>query len=730
MAKETYKKICSLLEDYRMADAIGLLNKKAKQLSDRPAIDRLAQLSETYRYMMHYLVEGVQDSGRDRLYSDLCGQLLSIAEGLERQSAIAEGTSHYCATIRLSKIRKSSVDRLLDDYSALRAEMMLAEAAGSTDNSLLESREDIFENLFNAVYTLYDSKDTCAYLRDFMMSENADRNINSLIVSALTLGLLEFYDRHRLNLLLDIYDFSIDPFISARALAGIVLAIAASPDAVGADPAIVARISLWNDTEEMRRRLRETIRVIVGTRDTERLSTKMNEEVLPELMKLRPDLLNNIKKMGGDFDPASIEDNPEWQEILEKSGLEKKMRELGEMQSEGADLMMVTFSKLKEFPFFRLAYSWFVPFYVENPHAALPEEIRRLMTGIDGLADMMCESDKYSLALSFRQMPDTQRQIISSQFSAQCEQLKAELEDKRLKSSAPEFDTNVLLAVRDLYRFFKLYRQRRDFNDPFAKPFDFINLPGISDVLSSDNEMMRIVAEFYFTRGYYKEALPLLETLAGTEADDFSIWEKIGYSLQQQGRLKEALEAYEKSELLKTPGTWLMRRLASLYRRTGNPEKAIPYYGRLLEKDPDNVSLIMNAGNASYEAGDMESALRHFYHANYLAPENIKVIRTLAWMQLLGGNIDKSRDSYARLIARPDATSSDRMNAGHAAMLSGDLKDAEHHYLDAAHNSFEDFRMAYLADLPTLANLGLDRHIFNIMLDNIKWKSDGTNSNR
>lgn len=724
MAKEIYKKTSGLLEDYRMADAIALLNNSARQLSDRTSIDRLSQLSETYRYMMHYLVEGVEDSGRDRLYSDLCAQLLTIAETLDRRACINEGTSHYCASLRLSEIRKSTISSLLNDYSGLHAEMMLADAAGTQDNSLLERREDIFENLFNAVYTLFDSKDTCTALGDFMKSENADRNINALIVSALTLGLLEFYDRHRLNLLLDIYDFSIDSFISARALAGIVLAIAASPQAVAADPAIVARISLWNDTEEMRRRLRETIRVIVGTRDTERLSSKMKEEVLPELMKLRPDLLNNIKKMGGDFDPASIEDNPEWQEMLEKSGLEKKMRELGEMQSEGADLMMVTFSKLKEFPFFRLAYAWFVPFYVENPHASLPEEIRRLMSGIDGLADMMCESDKYSLALSFKQMPETQRQIISSQFSAQCEQLKAELEDKRLKSAAPDFDLDVLLAVRDLYRFFKLYRQRRDFNDPFATPFDFINLPAIREVLSSDNEMLRIIAEFYFTRGYYKEALPLLETLADTEADDYSIWEKIGYSLQQQGRLKEALDAYEKSELLKTPGTWLMRRLASLYRRTAHPDKSIPYYARLLEKDPDNVSLIMNAGNACYEAGDMEAALRHFYHADYLVPENIKVIRTLAWMQLLGGNIEKSRDSYSRLISRQEATSSDRMNAGHAAMLAGDLKEAERLYIDASRGNFEDFRMAYLADLPTLAGLGLDRRVFNIMLDNIKWKFD------
>ena len=51
-----------------------------------------------------------------------------------------------------------------------------------------------------------------------------------------------------------------------------------------------------------------------------------------------------------DFESGMLENNPEWEEMLEKNGLADKMRELTEMQSEGADLMMVTFSNLKGFP--------------------------------------------------------------------------------------------------------------------------------------------------------------------------------------------------------------------------------------------------------------------------------------------------------------------------------------------------------------------------------------------
>jgi len=45
------------------------------------------------------------------------------------------------------------------------------------------------------------------------------------------------------------------------------------------------------------------------------------------------------------------EENPEWQEILDKSGISDKLQELSELQLEGADVYMSTFSMLKNFPF-------------------------------------------------------------------------------------------------------------------------------------------------------------------------------------------------------------------------------------------------------------------------------------------------------------------------------------------------------------------------------------------
>ena len=70
---------------------------------------------------------------------------------------------------------------------------------------------------------------------------------------------------------------------------------------------------------------------------------------MPELMKMRPDIIKTMQDLNdspADIESALLENNPEWEERLEKSGITRKMQELSEMQNDGADLLMVTFPTL------------------------------------------------------------------------------------------------------------------------------------------------------------------------------------------------------------------------------------------------------------------------------------------------------------------------------------------------------------------------------------------------
>ena len=71
----------------------------------------------------------------------------------------------------------------------------------------------------------------------------------------------------------------------------------------------------------------------------------MREEIIPEMM--RNPRIGNSNKIGFDETEDSDDLNPEWENWIDKSGITDKLREMGELQMEGADVYMSTFSQLK-----------------------------------------------------------------------------------------------------------------------------------------------------------------------------------------------------------------------------------------------------------------------------------------------------------------------------------------------------------------------------------------------
>ena len=67
--------------------------------------------------------------------------------------------------------------------------------------------------------------------------------------------------------------------------------------------------------------------------------------------------------------------------------------------------------------------------------------------------------------------------------------------------------------VQNVYRFFKLFRRKNEFVDPFVKPINPLSTPLLSQHLGSDAEALSIAAEFYFRRGHYSEALQLFNRI-------------------------------------------------------------------------------------------------------------------------------------------------------------------------------------------------------------------------
>ncbi len=723
-AVKLYNKINSLLNARRLHESFSLLGPEIASQSDPALLDLLKRQEDTYKYMLHYLVEGFADEGRERMLSEIVATLFFINDSLLRNKTIIDSPDIYSSTLRFERIRKVSLASRLSDYRKAESMAILAKEAGG-QNQIRKDADDKLLALFSYIWTMFgSSSDDYKSLSEAVKDPDLPFQFKSQVISALMLGCLRFFDRKAMECLLDIYDSDPGPKLSARVIVALVFIMQAHPKRIENDSVLYARISLWEDSIIIYRQLREVVMSIIRSHDTERISNKMQNEVFPELMKLRPEILNKLKNVSENSDLEMLDINPEWEELLNKNGLGDKLKELTEMQMEGGDIMMMAFSNLKSFPFFNSVANWFLPFFSEHNEIAYPTlESAGMFNEILDMEGVMCDSDKFSFAFSLNSMPESQRKMVAERMGSQMAQFKEAMADRKLKSSVPEFDNEVTRYVRDIYRFFKLFRKKEDFTDPFEKPFDFSSVPVIKNILS-DSEILNLVGEFYFKRGYYGEALPLLSKLADDNREDSLLWEKIGYCYNASGNLEEAMKWYKRAELVHPDSKWLLKKIALCSRMLNKFDQAAQYYAKALESDPDNYHLLMSAGHCMLESGNSIGAVANYYHADYVKPGKTSTWRAIAWGELLSGDAKKSLEYYSRILEKDDSNAMDHLNSGHANYVLGNLKEAAECYKRSARNNgfgIKGLEKAIAEDMPELEKLGVNPVEFNLLIEKVKY---------
>jgi hypothetical protein len=126
-------------------------------------------------------------------------------------------------------------------------------------------------------------------------------------------------------------------------------------------------------------------------------------------------------------------------------------------------------------------------------------------------APMMCDNDKYSMMFQFARMPETERQSAFTQMpnmpGEDMFRNDAPVDDAKL------FKNNVNRWVKNYYRFFKLYRRKGD----FFNPFDEVISPMDIDLLS-ENFDRKAVGNFMFKRKLYSKVYDLFNVFGLDEA--------------------------------------------------------------------------------------------------------------------------------------------------------------------------------------------------------------------
>ncbi len=731
------KSIQSLLSEKRLAEAFAELRQTAQTLQNWQLNNRLDELEESYKYMIRYVADGCNDPQREEIHNGITAKLMELADITEQELTVQNSPKLYYETLRMERKYPRSLEALLEAYRecadkvSLFYELPADNRDESQEGSLLLEKENAANAVFKHLWVTFPvTADDAETLDQLFADASATAEIKELAMAATMLSLLEHYSEHLLLSLLDLYAANAfnDASLSMKALCCALIAMHCHRETIKHSSAISLRIANIADSERGRRDIMTVFLQFIRSRSTERISQKVRDELVPKLMKLSPEMRRKMRD-GFSDDIEEMAKNPDWQEMLNESGITDKMQELSRMQAEGSDVFLSSFARLKSFPFFNDVANWFVPFTPRH------SSIFRVFAGNSGsmLLSMVdrtgafCDSDKFSFALSVATMPDQHRSMMMAQFDEQQEQVINEMADS-LPNPDKQRENIANKYVQSLYRFFNLFRSRNDFYNPFSTRLNLIDVPFVSDALS-DTKSLRLIAEFYFSMQCYTDALSTFGKVLKQDLPTASDYQKTGYCHEQLKQYVLATADYEKVELLKPNDVWTLKHLALCYRAVNDTEKAIANYKRAEALQPDNVALANNIANCLLEGGRIEEALKYFFKVDYLASKGERTMRPIAWCSFLIGNYSQSVNYYNRIIAKQPGAN-DYINRGHALLCSGQVKDAVASYMDAVDKSGGSEVLKTLDDdRHYLLDAGVDKLTIALIFDKIRYKGLGTSEN-
>ena len=696
-------RIKELLLGSSLKEALEQIQAQMAGVSDWSITSRYEDIDRSYKYMLQYFSQGSPDDHRTSVYEQLVRRSLILNDDVLQARLQPQSMLLYYQHARLRMASSETVE-------SIRATL-----ESFVENQDTDAHEHALIMLFDLIWTngQWNSQDS-ASMQELIDSPLVIEDDSALVVSAVTLSLMERFDPLKCLFLCQAAE-NLSRMVSVRALTGLAVALLGYRDILPYFPEVNDRITLLSDVPGICERMLKVQMELLRCRETREIDRRMREEFIPTM--LRNPKLGDLMREELERDDVS----PDWKEWIEKPEVKDKLLEMTELQMEGADVYMSTFSNLKNYPFFREISNWFRVFSMDQPdvrrafgEAGVPSAIGKSMLS----SHVFCNSDKYSFALTFSQIPREQREMISGQLSDEA------LEAIREKDSSPSpADVEETFATRqyvqDLYRFFNLFSRRHEFHDPFEDNLNLLIDTPLSILLQTDDSEQKIAA-WLLQKNFFDEAASayrLMESTANPYSTDYRFYQQLGYALQRTQAYREALEAYRRSDILQSDNNWTMRHSAQCLRILGQPEEALSLLLEAEKNNADNLSLQIQIGDCLVDLKRYEEALTRFFKVDYLKPDYPKAWRAIGWCAFLAGRYDRAIEYYDKLLAgKPSAN--DCLNAGHAYLVSHNIQRAVSLYRQCGSIMGKDeFEAEFNRDRAVLKCKGISDQDFPLILD-------------
>ena len=199
----------------------------------------------------------------------------------------------------------------LEDFSE---DIRLSQLATKDGKQLFERQQEIrkkheknLDELFDRIWTsTFWSEEEISGIRQISESLLVETNDLAVVVSAVTLNLLQLFDPAKFQFLLTVYRQRTESLITQRALTGILLAAYYHEERLSMYPELTAALSMLSELPQAIEQVNKLQTLLLLSRETEKIEKKMREEIIPQMLKtqhlINPDMkIEDIEDLKADF---------------------------------------------------------------------------------------------------------------------------------------------------------------------------------------------------------------------------------------------------------------------------------------------------------------------------------------------------------------------------------------------------------------------------------------------
>ncbi|MBN2613857.1 MAG: tetratricopeptide repeat protein [Bacteroidales bacterium] len=732
---EKYHLFFEYIFQKQLKAAFDILGEMAENCQKTDLKVQLEHNYETYINILKYSFELGDDPEKEKVYNKLVKSLTELVDDIREDLFTGNNLlSYYNTKRKLLAEKQITKSDSVEMVERLEFEKEINQIINDHKDSNKAGKNDTddYKNHLNRIFDLVWLTDkfgdaTIDLVIKIIKTRSVPWYDKSILVSALTLSLIRHFDSNKVMLLLDFYDEGED-MVWQRALVGWLLGLHFHDKRLQFYPEITDRLKSMEGDKSLTGNIELVILHFIKSKETEKISKKIKDEILPEVLKIKSRLEEKLDIENTTSFNLSDEKNPEWENFFKDSpDVYKKFEEFSNMQLDGADVFLGAFAMLKQFEFFNEFSNWFLPFYKENKMVLdslgnIQEKLdtRQFAEGLENTS-FMCNSDKYSFCLNVKHLPLVQKSMMTELFNMELKAMNELKNDDELVNATAHNKAIITQYFQDLYRFYKLHPLRHEFDDIFNLHFN-IYQSDFFRLLIGDSKILRNIGEFFFEKNYFAEALDLFLGCLSSKQDTYELFEKIGFCYQQTANLNKAIEYYHKAEFLEKNRLWLYNKIAFCYRKLKNYNKAVEYYLEAEKLKPEDMQVQAFLGQTYMELGEYDNALKYYFKVEYHSPNDPRPQKPISWCYFVTGNL-KNANKYLKKAISKDVNKNDYLNLGHIEWCLGNKKEAIANYRMAIKKSEFDYKWftkIFQEDSKHLLKNGINVFDIPLMLDYLK----------